>query len=447
MKKKKPEKNLLYFVLGLGRTGLAAIHWLQQQGNTSIMAWDDQPAARAQAQSLGVQVTTQVPWSTVLACVQSPGISPDHPLSLKAVAAGAFIITDFDLFNLHYPNFSTIGITGTNGKSTTAALMHHALQSAGWPTLLGGNIGTPVLSLDPTNMQWGVWELSSYQLELSASLDLDVAVWLNLEPDHLERHKTMEAYKAAKSKIFQGVKWGAVLGVDDPYLNYISKTIHDVPVIPISVKQEVGIYSKDGWLVDTIFANGKRVLCLDDYPRLRGEHNHQNIAAVYAVSRLLGLPVETIAQGIASFPGLQHRQQWVRQIGDIVFINDSKGTNVDATARALACFDDIYWILGGIAKTQGLEALMEYFPKVRHAFLIGEAQESFAKVLDGSVEYTKCGTMNVAVAEAYVHAKLASSKAVVLLSPACASFDQYPNFEVRGDDFCALVQGLEGQLS
>jgi UDP-N-acetylmuramoylalanine--D-glutamate ligase len=434
-----------YFVLGLGRTGLAAIRWLQQRGAASILAWDDQPAARAHAQSLNVQLTDQVSWAAVQSCVQSPGISPDHPLALEAVAAGVPIITDFDLFHQHYATFPAIGITGTNGKSTTAALMHHTLQSAGYPTLLGGNIGTPILSLDPTHMQWGVWELSSYQLELSKGLDLDVAVWLNLQPDHLERHKTMAAYKASKHKIFQGVKQGIVLGIDDPCLAEISTTIQGVPLIPISVKQSVGIYSKDGWLFDTIFAQGEPVLCLDEFPRLRGDHNHQNIAAVYAVSRLLGLSVATIAQGIASFPGLQHRQQWVRQIDDIIFINDSKATNVDAASRALACFDTIYWIVGGLAKQPGIEALTAYFPKIRHAFLIGEAQENFAKILNGSVPYTKCGTMKAAVAQAYACAKIDKEKAIVLLSPACASFDQYPNFEVRGDDFCALVQQLEPQ--
>jgi len=431
-----------YFVLGLGRTGLAAIRWLQQQGAESVLAWDDQATTRAQAQSLNVQLTDQIPWTEVRACVQSPGIHPDHPLAREAIAADVPIITDFDLFHRHYATFQTIGITGTNGKSTTAALMHHILQSAGNPTLLGGNIGIPILSLDPEDMKWGVWELSSYQLELSKNLDLDVAVWLNLQPDHLDRHKTLAAYQAAKQKIFNGVKRGIVLGIDDPCLEELSKTLQGVPLIPISVKQSVGIYSKDGWLFDTIFERGKRVLCLDEYLRLRGEHNHQNIAAAYAVSRLLGLSVATIAQGIASFPGLKHRQQWVRQIGDIIFINDSKATNVDAAARALACFDDIYWIIGGLAKQPGIEALAEYFPKIRQAFLIGDAQDNFANVLSGSVPYTKCGTMKVAVEQAYARAKAAKEKAIVLLSPACASFDQYPNFEVRGDDFCTLVQQL-----
>lgn len=432
----------VYFVLGLGRTGLAAVRWLQQQGASSVLAWDDQPAARTQMHALGIQLTNKVPWEEIRACVQSPGISPDHPLAREAVIAGVPIITDFDLFHQHYATFPAIGITGTNGKSTTAALMHHTLQFAGLSALLGGNIGTPILSLDPQAMQWGVWELSSYQLELSQHLDLDVAIWLNLRPDHLDRHKTMSAYQAAKQNIFQGVKRGIVLGIDDPLLAEISKEIKAVPLIPISVKQSVGIYSKDGWLFDNVFEGEKPVICLDEYQRLRGEHNHQNIAAVYATSRLLGLSVATITQAIASFPGLQHRQQWVRQMGDITFINDSKATNVDAAARALSCFDTIYWIVGGLAKQPGIEALAEYFPKIRHAFLIGSAQESFAKVLNGTVPYTQCDTIKVAVTQAHMHARVAGEKAIVLLSPACASFDQYPNFEVRGDDFCDAVHYL-----
>jgi len=432
-----------YFVLGLGRTGLAAVHWLQKQGASSILAWDDQPTTHTQTHSLGIQLTNEVPWKEIRACVQSPGITSEHPLAKEAAAAGVPIITDFDLFHQHYATFPTIGITGTNGKSTTAALMHHTLQFAGYPSLLGGNIGTPILSLDPEAMQWGVWELSSYQLELSQNLELDVAIWLNLQPDHLDRHKTMAAYQAAKQNIFQGVKRGIVLGVDDLFLADISKTIKSVPLIPISVKHPVGIYSKDGWLFDNVFEGKKPVICLNEYQRLRGEHNHQNIAAVYATSRLLGLSVATIAQALASFPGLQHRQQWVRQIGDVTFINDSKATNVDAAARALTSFDAIYWIVGGLAKQPGIEALAQYFPKIRHAFLIGSAQENFAKTLEGVVPYTQCGTMKVAVEQAHICAQAAREKAIVLLSPACASFDQYPNFEVRGDDFCDLVHHLE----
>lgn len=436
------KRDSRYYIIGLGRTGISVLQWLQQQGITQIFAWDDNSVSRDQGKQLGATIHEDISGLRIDTCIQSPGICSDHPLVQAASAMGIPIFSDLDLFRYHHKTLPLIGITGTNGKSTTTALIHHILKSTDFDAIIGGNIGTPVLSLRADNAQVGVFELSSYQLELSRALDLEIAVWLNLQPDHLEHHKKLEAYIAAKARIFEGVQKGIVLGVDDPPLQKIWHSNPGSHVVPISVKLPLGIYAHEGRLFDQVFENNREVLHLN-YPNLRGIHNHQNIAAAYTVSRLLGISVEHIDAAISSFPGLAHRQEFVRALGRVEFINDSKATNADAAARALDCFDNIYWIAGGRPKTEGIEVLTPYYHKVRKVFLIGEAQERFAKAITGLLPYECCGNMQTAVKRAFACAIDAREQGVVLLSPACASWDQYKDFEARGRDFAECVHQLD----
>lgn len=425
-----PIEHKSFAVLGLGKTGQATIAWLKAQGASHIYAWDDKSQ-----DTFGAMRTQTPPWSEIVALIQSPGIAPTHPLSQAALQAGVPIITDCDLFRAHYPDLPAIGITGTNGKSTTTALIHHMLNENGQGALLGGNIGQPVLTLEPQeNTRWVVIELSSYQLELSQPLNLTYAVWLNLKPDHLERHKSFDNYGQAKERIFSQLQKKAIVAIDDLYSADLAARLNPVTV---SVTGSADFYVQKGLLM-----KGAQALAdFREIPFLKGPHNHQNMAAAYALGEAIGLSHEGIVQSFRTFPGLAHRQQWVTCIKDVTFINDSKGTNADATSHALAAYDQIYWILGGMAKQEGIQGLEVYFPKVKKAFLIGEAADRFASDLSGYVPFEKCGTMERAVARAFDCAEK-SGGGVVLLSPACASWDQYKDFEARGDDFCRVVKAL-----
>ena len=361
---------------------------------------------------------------------------------------------DIELLALAQLKARFAGITGTNGKSTTTALVGHILAAAQRKVQIGGNLGTPALLLEALGAD-GVYvlELSSYQLELTQSLVLDIAVLLNVTPDHLDRHGGMAGYIEAKRRIFrnQAAQQTAIIGIDDAICRGIYDTLIGARaqrVIPISARMPAkgGVAVQDGNLIDDLDGKAATILDLEDTPHLPGSHNAQNAAAAYAAARVLGVDSATCAAGIKSFPGLAHRQELIANIDGVRYVNDSKATNADAAEKALACYGDIYWIAGGRAKEDGIDALAPLFPRIRRAFLIGEAAPRFAKTLGPRVPHEIAGTLDKAVALAR-EAALAGKKpgAVALLSPACASFDQFQDFEARGEAFRRLVAGLPGR--
>ena len=442
-------------VLGLAKSGRAAAQALAA-GGAEILAWDDNPKAReALAAQLPIRDLATADWRNIAALVLSPGIPhsfPEpHPAVTRARDAGAAIIGDLELLGRAQPEARYIGITGTNGKSTTTALIGHILAAAGQRVEVGGNLGTPALSLAPLSRDGSyVIEASSFQLELITTLAFDIALLLNITPDHLDRHGTMEGYVAAKRHIFarQNKAATAIVGVDDAICRDLCDELRRTSparVVPISVLQPVsgGVYVDQGWLVDAMGGQPVRVLDLGLAERLPGAHNWQNAAAAYAAARVSGVDTAAATAAICSFPGLAHRQELVGTIDGVRYINDSKATNADATEKALLCYPAIYWIVGGLAKAGGIEPLAPYFGRLRHTFLIGRATEEFAATLEGSVPFTRCGDLATAVAAASAQARHDGVPgAVVLLSPACASYNQFKNFEERGDIFRSLVEGL-----
>ena len=435
-------------VLGLARSGMATARALIAGGNP-VLAWDDSPervtaAARA---GIPVQKSADFDWRGVAALVPSPGIPLDHPTIASAQASGVEIIGDVEILWRAMAERKYVGITGTNGKSTTTALIGHILEHARQTVQVGGNLGTPALSLDALWAE-GTYaiEMSSFQLDLTRNMSFDIAVLLNIAPDHLDRHGSMNAYIAAKRKIFRsGRLKTAVVGIDGPDSLRIYRELRlrdELDVVPIATGRRLldGIATNGGLLED----HGQAICDLEAAMALPGRHNWQNAAAAYAATRALGVDPETIARAILNFPGLAHRMEHIAAIDGVQFINDSKATNGDAAARALACFNPIYWIAGGRAKSNGLRALEPYFQRVAHAFLIGEAEQTLANELTGRVDHSLCGTLDHALEAAAAQARADGRPgAVVLFSPACASFDQYSDFEARGEAFRELVVNLE----
>jgi len=441
-------------VMGLARSGLAAAEALKR-GGADVLAWDDSAEKRAEASKRGLPVVdlSSADLAKVTALVLSPGIPSTfpkpHPVAARARAAGIEIICDIELLARSERDARFAGITGTNGKSTTTALLGHIVAEAGVTVQVGGNIGLPVLSLDPLGRD-GIYvlEMSSYQLELTKSLVFDVALLLNITPDHLDRHGGMDGYIAAKERIFAGqtARQAAVIGVDDPICKSIAGKLgaSGHRVVPISAEHIAsgGVYVAGTNLIDDIDRQQAAILDLATLPRLPGRHNWQNAAAAFAAARCLGIAAKIAARGIASFPGLAHRQELIATIDGARYVNDSKATNADATEKALVCYDDILWIAGGVAKEGGIASLASYFPRIRHAFLIGEAAPAFAETLSGKVPFTCSGELAAAVRQARAMAKPGST---VLLSPACASFDQFRDFEARGDAFRRLVEAIQNE--
>lgn len=448
-------------VFGLARTGLAAARALVA-GGAQVALWDERPEGRAAAEAEGLPLVdlTTADWNGFAALMLSPGVPLTHPephwTVTKAKEFGVEIVGDMELFARavnaapEHKRPKIVAITGTNGKSTTTALIGHICASAGRDTRVGGNIGVGVLDLE--DMHGGavyVLEMSSYQLDLTTSLKPDVAILLNVSPDHLERHGGMEGYVAAKRRILlnQGKGDTAVIGVDDPWGQRICTEITAAnrrTIVPISASKAMGrgVYALQGLLYD---ATGERAVEVADLLRARslpGRHNWQNAAAAYSAARGLGISAEDAAEGLMSFPGLAHRMETVGQLGRVRFVNDSKATNTDAARQAMSSYPKFYWIAGGQPKTGGIDALADLFPKIEKAYLIGEASEAFEATLKGKAQTVACGTMEVAVAKAYADAAAKGQDAVVLLSPACASFDQFADFEARGEAFRAAVQGL-----
>jgi UDP-N-acetylmuramoylalanine--D-glutamate ligase len=448
-------------VFGLGASGLATCASLVA-GGAKVVAFDDSAAKLQEAAAKGyvTQDLRKLDWKSVAALVLAPGVPLTHPKPHWSVelacAAGVEVIGDIELFcrerraSARAAPFAAI--TGTNGKSTTTALLAHVLKASGREVAVGGNLGTAILTLPPPNARrTHVIECSSFQIDLAPGLDPTVGILLNLTPDHLDRHGSMENYAAIKERLVAGVEAGglAVIGVDDEWCAAAADRVEKAGkrVARVSVERRLadGIYRDGDSIVMAEEGVARFTFSLAGIGSLRGAHNAQNAGAAFAAAQALGLPAEKISSALKSFPGLAHRMEEVGKKGRVLFVNDSKATNADAAARALSSFDDMFWIAGGKAKTGGIAPLAEFFPRIRKAYLVGEAAAEFARTLEGKVEHAIAGTLERAVTLAAREAEASpAAEPVVLLSPACASYDQYPNFEVRGDAFRALVQGLPG---
>ena len=443
-------------VMGLARSGLASVGALVA-GDARVLAWDDDVARRDEATRLGAEIVDleKADLAVVSALVLSPGIPHTHPAPHPVVAharcEGVPIIGDIEILLRACPEARIVGITGTNGKSTTTALIGHILTAAGLPVEVGGNIGRSALEFEAMGAE-GIYvlELSSYQLELVPSLACDRAVLLNISPDHLDRHGGFEGYVAAKRRIVGGMTESAVavIGDDDSETRAMSEGL--AAKSELIVTRVSGLNLPDhgvGMEGDTVVAttSGERqvITNLSSACALPGSHNAQNACAATAVALSLGVTTDVIGAALLDFPGLPHRQEQVGAKDGVTYINDSKATNADAAARALSCYEPIYWIVGGIAKDGGIESLAPYFPRVRCAFLIGDSTEAFATTLEGRVAYSVCGTLERALDAASVLAlSQARETATVLLSPAAASFDQFASYEARGDCFRDMVSTL-----
>ena len=419
-------KDKKYAVLGLARSGRATVEALLAAG-ADVLVWDDRAEAREPfAGCCAVADPLEADLTGYAGVVVSPGVPLNtHPIKPHADSFGVPVIGDVELFaqaREHLPPHKVVGITGTNGKSTTTALVHHILKEAGLPTTMGGNIGLPILEQEPLP-EGGVYvlELSSYQIDLTYSLDCDVAVLLNITPDHLDRYDgDFGKYAAAKARLFEMQSPRRFAVVDDR-----AEADEDV------------LENAEDPLIQ--FIGDVDVGHLYECPTLQGPHNEQNAAAASAVCNDLGLTDEQIAEGLRTYPGLPHRMERVAEISGVVYVNDSKGTNTAASAPALAAFDNIHWILGGLAKEQALGECEAELGHVKAAYTIGKAGPDFAALLEGRVPVEQCETLDRAVSEAAAKAEAGDT---VLLSPACASFDQYRDFEARGDHFRVLVEGL-----
>lgn len=446
-----------YLVLGLGKSGFAAAETLRRS-NADVILWDDKEPARQKAEMSGYKLgdPALMDLSGFTALVLSPGIPLTHPVPHPAVmrckAAGVPVIGEMELLIQACPNATYVGITGTNGKSTTTALIAHILQNSGRKTQVGGNLGTPALQLEPLDSDGTyVLEMSSYQLDLMRNNPFSVAVLLNITPDHIDRHGDMSGYITAKERIIKkAAPQTLVIGTDETETMALKERVRKydkLKIEEISVRREVerGVVAKDKQIFSCNSA--ERIAIIKDataeMPNLPGTHNYQNACAAFAACRAIGISTDKIVAGLRSFPGLAHRQQLATAIEGVRFINDSKATNADATSKALACYDDIYWIIGGRPKAGGLNGLEPFAPRIRHAFIIGEASEQFAKWCEGKIPYSLCGKLDEAVKQSASMALKEKIKgSVVLLSPACASFDQFASFEERGDKFMEYAKRL-----
>jgi UDP-N-acetylmuramoylalanine--D-glutamate ligase len=451
-------KDKMIAVFGLGGSGLATAEALVAGGAT-VLAWDDNPenVRKAADRNITTEDLRHSDWSAIDALVLSPGVPLTHPHPHWSVdlarAASVEIIGDVELFARERcalaPAAPLVAITGTNGKSTTTALIAHVLASAGRDTQMGGNIGRAVMTLDaPAPERHYVVECSSYQIDLAPGLEPSVGILLNLTPDHLDRHGTMENYAAIKERLVARSET-AILGVDDDHCRAIADRLEASGrnVIRISVTQSLdqGLYADGERLMRGEGGTGEELLSLNGIGSLRGRHNAQNALAALAACLSCGLTLPEIAEGFRTFPGLAHRMEQVGRKGNILFVNDSKATNAEASAPALASFEQIYWIAGGLPKQGGIESLRPFFPRIAKAYLVGEAAPAFAATLGETVPYEISGTIAAAVEHASRDAGGATHlEPVVLLSPACASFDQFRNFEVRGDAFREIVLALDG---
>jgi UDP-N-acetylmuramoylalanine--D-glutamate ligase len=456
-------------VFGLGGSGLVSASALLA-GGADVIGYDDNAQSVTKASAAGIPTADlhHADWSKIAALVLAPGVPLTLPVPHWTVElarkAGVEVIGDIELFCRERaklaPGAPFVAITGTNGKSTTTALIAHLAALAGMDAQLGGNIGTAILSLQPPRqdsvkpVRVHVIECSSYQIDLAPSLDPSVGILINLSEDHLDRHGTMDHYAAVKERLVAGVpdNGTAIIGVDDEWCRAIASRLEESGkgVVRISVRQELtsGVYVSQQRIVRANGIDAEPIAELGGIGSLRGLHNAQNAACATAAVLALGLEPAAIQAGLRSFPGLAHRMEEIGRRGAVLYVNDSKATNADSAAQALACFSDIFWIAGGKPKTGGIESLRGFFPRIRKAYLIGEAAREFAATLGTAVPHEITETLDKALAAATRDADTSTaSEPVVLLSPACASFDQYRNFEVRGDAFRTLVWALPGLLA
>ena len=442
----KSLKGTPVLVYGMGKSGCAIVSALHKAG-ASLIIGDDNPdnlkkfAKYENIKLLDIEVQD---FSAPAFLILSPGIPLTHPrphdIVLKAQKCALEILCDIELFFRIHPSLKTIGVTGTNGKSTTVSLLSHILNEAGTKNALGGNIGTAVFDLKvegKVGLKWVVLELSSYQIDLCPSFRPDISVILNITPDHIDRHGSIEHYAEVKERLCEPKKGDnpgvAVICSDD---EYTQKILDNVRKAALREVVEVSAYK-------TLDKEK-----LSKFDTLKGTHNHQNIVCAYAVARKIGLTPEEIWNGVESFPGLNHRQYMMRTINSISYVNDSKATNAASTAMALCSHNNIYWIVGGRKKKTGLDGLEKFFDHINHAFLIGESTKEFSAWFDTyGIKHSRCYTMENAVGQAHAMAQAHRGKpvgtGVVLLSPACASFDQYESFEKRGEHFSQLVDALK----
>ncbi|MEA2860508.1 MAG: UDP-N-acetylmuramoylalanine--D-glutamate ligase [Methylobacteriaceae bacterium] len=449
-------------LFGLGGSGLATARALLE-GGADVAAYDDNPGAcdAAQAQGLTITELKLADWNDFTALILSPGVPLTHPQShwsvQRAREAGIEIIGDIELFCRERgklaANAPFIAITGTNGKSTTTALIAHLFRAFGHDVQLGGNIGTPVLALEPPRQgRVHVIELSSFQIDLTPSLNPSVGVLLNLTPDHLDRHGTMDVYAAIKERCVASAD-RAVIAIDDEYTRAIAERLRRAgkPLTRVLIAHHElrdGIVVEGELLIERRRGHSHLIASLAGISSLRGRHNAQNAACAVAALGELAHDRARLQDALQTFPGLPHRMEEVGRRGRVLFINDSKATNADAAEKALSSFDPIYWIAGGKGKEGGIEPLRPLFPRIASAYLIGAAANDFARTLEGSVAYDMCGTLDVAIDHA-AHDAAASQadEPVVLLSPACASYDQFANFEGRGDRFRELARAYVGPIT
>lgn len=427
-----------YAVLGLARSGLATVNALAASG-AWVIAWDQREDARAQVAGKAVLGDPlELDLTGLDAVVVSPGVPLNrHPIAQRAREAGVPIIGDIELFSLARPTLPphrVVGITGTNGKSTTTALVDHMVRSAGLPSRMAGNIGLPILGQEPLKAG-GVYvlELSSYQIDLTYNLDCEVAVLLNVTPDHLDRYADFDAYAASKMRLFQMQSEG--------HVGLIAEDDREADEVAYKLEHECGRWANIRRFHHATISREAQ----GRWPALQGPHNAQNVAAAVLVAEALGISEENVAAALESYVSLPHRMQRVAEIDGVLYVNDSKATNAASTAPALAAWPKvdrprIHWILGGLAKSDNLDECVSAFPNVAYAYTIGEAGPLFARVLaDANVPVKECELLVTAVAEAAAQAQPGD---VVLLSPACASFDQFRDFEARGDAFAAAVAVL-----
>lgn len=451
-------------VYGLGRSGLSVLHALAKT-DAEIVAGDDNADQLEPARELGVKILDEgrQDFTEFAFVLLSPGIPLTHPEPHRVVkaarAAGVEVIGDIEIFCRAGKTGKTIGVTGTNGKSTTVSLIHHIIKACGKKTVLGGNIGVPVMDIKvPAGECYTVLEMSSYQIDLCPTFRPDISVLINITSDHIDRHGDIGEYAAVKKKLMDEGQSGfgggtAVICVDDEHTREIVEAVREHglrKLVPVSVlkAQEGGVYVADGVLTDAMSGPPLAVGDIEQLKSLRGDHNHQNAVCAYAVARTIGFAPEQIFEAMQSFEGLQHRQFLVRTINGVSYVNDSKATNAEAAAMALNCNNNIYWIVGGRKKDTGLKGLEMFSDRIRHAFLIGESTEEFSVWMENfGIPYSRCGTLSAALEAAHAMAQEGRGQpggaGVVLLSPACASFDQFKSFEDRGNKFTRLVGKLK----
>lgn len=461
--------NKTVAVFGLGKSGMALVRELKQRG-IHIIAWDTNPDKQEQALSYGAVVKNliDIDFSSVDFLVISPGIPHTYPkphiIAQKAKDAGVKIIDDIELFVSTYNKSHYIGITGSNGKSTTSALVYHILKENNIETAIGANFGIPVFDLPALSENgWYVLEMSSYQLELTPSMDFDISALLNITPDHLDRHNGMDGYVNVKKLIFnrKSKKTGAnIVAIDDNYTKAIFKNLSQMKTsfknIPVSFdKKNNGFYvNSKGLLIDNLKGEQKELFNLNELNNLSGKHNWQNILVAFAICRQVGLSNSKILNAIKSFEPLEHRAEFVLEINGVKFINDSKATNAEATQYTIQSLSDVYWIIGGRKKEGGINILLPELSKnyIKRIFTIGECEKEFYNQTKKIVPSYKCNKLDKAVIKAFKLAikdlkKGKVKNPVVLLSPSCASFDQYSSFEERGKHFKKIVSQLSNKFS